>query len=121
MLKLGGLYEKLNDRENAVNAYLQFVNDERSINDKNSRISPYIYLANYYIDKKCYEEATTYAHKVLEYSETNQEAKSILKTIASSRVKQEDDLHNATMELEGDEQDLVLDDSGELDMEITME
>lgn len=122
MLKLGGLYEKTNDRENAVNAYLQFVTDERSIGDKNSRISPYIYLANYYVDKMCYEEATTYAHKVLEYSETNQEAKAILKTIASSRVKQEEeDALDSTIELETDEQDISLESVGELDMEITME
>ncbi|KAG5676586.1 hypothetical protein PVAND_006409 [Polypedilum vanderplanki] len=101
MLKLGKLYEDLKDQENAVNAYKNYVNDERSNSEKNSLIHAYLYLATYYVEKKNFEDATYYAHKVLEIDETKPEAKSILKTIASSRVKQEgDDMAEVNMDLE---------------------
>lgn len=123
MYKLGCLYEKLNDRENAVNTYLQYVRDDRASNDKNSLIQSFLYLANYYCDKKDYDKASFYAHKVLELNESNAEAKTILKTISSCRSKGGDDLAEATMELEeGFEEDDINneDNSGELDMEMSM-
>jgi anaphase-promoting complex subunit 8 len=121
MFKLGSLYEKLGDRENAVNAYQQYVNDERPNNDKNSLIQPYIYLANYYVEKKNFDKATYFAHKVLEQNESNQEAKAILRTISSSRTKQDDDMTEAIMELEQEETELIAEEnSGELDMEMSM-
>lgn len=124
MFKLGSLYEKLNARESAVNAYQQYVNDERSNNDKNSLIQPYIYLANYYIEKKNYDKATLYAHKVLEQNESNQEAKAILRTISNCRSKQ-DDLTEAVMDLENendDDAELNQEENsgGELDMDMSM-
>jgi anaphase-promoting complex subunit 8 len=103
MLKLGNLYEKMGDQENAVNSYKNYVNDERSSSEKTSLITAFLYLANYYAEKKNYEEATFYAHKVLELDETKQEAKAILKRISSDRAKpeeNEDDMTEAIMELE---------------------
>ncbi|CRL01320.1 CLUMA_CG014394, isoform A [Clunio marinus] len=88
MLKLGNLYEKIKDRENAVLAYKNFVLDERSKLERSALINAYLYLANYYLDMKNYEDATFYAHKILELDETKPEAKSILKEIADGRGKQ---------------------------------
>ena len=101
MLKLGNLYEKIQDRENAVQAYKSYVLDERSTNEKQSLINAYLYLANYYLDILNHEEATFYAHKILEIDETKTEAKSILREIADGRVKQTeviDDLNEVTMD-----------------------
>lgn len=111
MLKLGNLYEKINDRENAVQAYKNYVLDDRSSSEKNSLINALIYLANYFLDLKNYDEATFYAHKVIEIDETKTEAKSVLKEIADARAKQietVEDLHEmameeSNMELEPDE------------------
>lgn len=118
MLKLGTLYEKLNERENAINAYKNYVSDDRSINEKTSLIHAYLYLANYYTDKKFFEEATFFAHKVLELDETKPEAKAILKTIATTRQKQdeEDKIADAIME----QSDIVHHETSGEDMEMSL-
>lgn len=101
MLKLGNLYEKICERENAVQAYKNYVLDERSSTEKASLINAYLYLANYFLDMKNFEEATFYAHKILELDETKTEAKSILMEIADGRGKQTDavdDLNEIAMD-----------------------
>lgn len=100
MLKLGNLYEKIGDRENAVQAYKNYVLDERSSTEKASLINAYLYLANYFLEMKNFEEATFYAHKILELDETKTEAKSILMEIADGRGKTEaaDDLNEIAMD-----------------------
>lgn len=101
MLKLGNLYEKINDRVHAVEAYQNYVQDERSSSEKVSLINAYLYLANYFLDMKNFEEANCYAHKILELDETKTEAKSILKEIADARAKQTeiaDDLNEVAMD-----------------------
>lgn len=101
MLKLGNLYEKISDRENAVQAYQNYVLDERSSTEKVSLINAYLYLANYFLDMKNFEEATFYAHKILELDETKTEAKAILMEIADGRGKQTDaadDLNEIAMD-----------------------
>lgn len=106
MLKLGNLYEKINDRENAVQSYKNYVLDERSSSEKTQLINAYLYLANYFLDIKNYEEATYYAHKILELDETKSEAKSILREIADGRGKllvetpKEMEMDESNMELE---------------------
>lgn len=102
MLKLGNLYEKMNERENAVNAYKNYVMDERSSAEKTFLINAYLYLANYFVDMKNFDEATCYAHKILEVDETKTEAKSILMEIADARGKQStatvEDLNETAMD-----------------------
>ena len=119
MWKLGNLYEKIGDQDNAVASYKNYVNDERSTSEKASLIQAFTYLANYYFQKKNYDEATCYAHKVLELDETKQEAKSILKNIASNRVKPEDDIGKDIMDLEPEGDILQHDTSGE-DMDMSL-
>lgn len=119
MWKLGNLYEKIGDQDNAVASYKNYVNDERSTSEKASLIQAFTYLANYYLEKKNYDEATCYAHKVLELDETKQEAKSILKNIASNRVKPEDDIGKDIMDLEPEGDILQHDTSGE-DMDMSL-
>lgn len=100
MLKMGSLYEKILDRENAVHAYKNFVLDERSSTEKNSLIHAYLYLGKYFLEMKNYDEATFYAHKVLELNETSADAKSLLKDIQTNRSKQPaaDDVNTVTMD-----------------------
>lgn len=102
MQKLGLLYDKLKDTENAVKAYKSFVADERSHSDKSQCIQAYLYIANYYLDKDDLEEATYFAHKILEIDETKSEAKDMLKQISNKRggVKPNEQLNNVDMELE---------------------
>lgn len=122
MLKLGNLYEKMGDQENAVSSYKSYANDERSTSEKTSLITAYLYLANYYAEKKNYDEATHYAHKVLELDETKQEAKAILKRVSNDRAKPEnevDDMTEAIMDLEPEPDILQNETSGE-DMDMSL-
>lgn len=127
MLKLASLYEKINERENAVQAYKNFVLDERGNAEKQSLITAFLYLANYYIDLKNYDEATVYAHKILELDETKTEAKSILMEIADGRSKNRDvateyigntEMSGSPMEFEPDEIGLTGDATSDLDMSL---
>lgn len=103
MQKLGHLYEKLKDTENAVKAFKSFVSDERSLSDKPACMNAYLYIANYYMDREDLEEATYYAHKILEIDETKIEAKDILRQIANKRgSKQSEQLNTVDMDLEND-------------------
>lgn len=120
MLKLGNLYEKMNDRENAAKAYKSFVLDERSTSEKASLISSYLFLANFNLGKKNYEEATFYAHKILEIDETKAEAKTILMEIAESRnlLTESEVLEESNMELEPEMS--VLEENASSDMELSL-
>jgi tetratricopeptide (TPR) repeat protein len=92
----------MNQKDEAVKAYKNFVNDEKSNTDKASLIHAYLYLANHYSELKQFEEATGFAQKVLELDETKAEAKSILKALANKRSNRQpkDDMEEAIMDLE---------------------
>lgn len=98
-LKLGNLYEKLKDNDNAVKAYKNYVNDERSLSDKQSLVRAFFFLSSYYFEKKEIDLAFIYAQKVLEIDETKNEAKTILHQIASIRGRQ-NEINTTDMDLE---------------------
>lgn len=122
MLKLGNLYEKMNDRDNAAQAYKSFVLDERSTSEKASLINSYLFLANFNLSKKNYEEATFYAHKILELDETKTEAKGVLMEIAENRgrpAESEVTMEESNMELESAEVS-VLEENPSSDLEMSL-
>jgi len=49
----------------------------------------YMFLANYYLTRMNYDQAFHYAQKCLNYAETKEEAKALLKTIVHERVHSE--------------------------------
>lgn len=115
MLKLGNLYEKIEDRENAVMAYKNFVSDERSSTEKTSLSHAYLYLSDHYLQLDNYEEATCYAHKVLELDEGKAEAKAILKSIAIKRSMKnstddvdDTDTNEVVMDVVGMDEDIII-------------
>lgn len=125
MLKLATLYEKLDDKENAALAFKNYVLDERSTTEKPSLISAYLFLANYHLAKKDYEEASCFARKVLELDETKPEAKSILMEIAEGRkVKSEADnvsevaMDESNMDFDPEVSDVLPSCSDDLDMSL---
>lgn len=85
LLRLGNLYEKLGDIENAVPVYIEFCKDERSIVDKASLCRAYITLGNYYERNGNFEDASHYAHKCLAYDDVKIEAQALLNTIKNKR------------------------------------
>lgn len=69
MLRLADLYKSMDDIENAVEAYLLYCDDEKSIVDKQSLCRAYKTLSNYYESISNYERATYFAYKCMEYDE----------------------------------------------------
>ncbi|KAJ9577237.1 hypothetical protein L9F63_006211, partial [Diploptera punctata] len=90
LLKLARLYDKLQEQNQAAAAFTEYVTENEASRDKGEMSQAYRYLANYYVKKNQVDEAYKYALKALEFEETKEEAKALLKTIAQRRSEQED-------------------------------
>ncbi|GLG95826.1 Cell division cycle protein 23-like protein [Gryllus bimaculatus] len=92
LLKLAKLYDKLNQTEHAAEAFNEYVRDceSRQVGDKSELSQAFKHLANYYIKRNQVDEAYQYAQKCLEYEETKEEGKALLRTIAQRRSQQEE-------------------------------
>lgn len=86
LLRMGNLYEKLEDIESAVPIYIEYCKDERIVPDKASLCRAYITLGSYYERMGQYDEAAHYAYKCLEYDDVKAEAQELLDTIKNKRV-----------------------------------
>ncbi|XP_063236265.1 cell division cycle protein 23 homolog [Bacillus rossius redtenbacheri] len=91
-LKLAKLYDKLEESSNAKRAYLKYVteSEKNAIADKSELSQAYKYLANAYLKTEDLDEAYQFAQKCLEYEETKEEGKALLKAIAQKRNQQEE-------------------------------
>lgn len=87
LLKMAKLYDKLQESENASAAYIEYVTDNEcsQAGDKSEVSQAYKYLANHYIKRNQVDEAYKYAHKCLDYEETREEGKALLKAVAQTR------------------------------------
>lgn len=84
------LYEKLGEHDHAAKAYTDFVTDEFRSVDRTELSHAYKYLTQYYLKKEQLDEANLYAQKCLQFDETKEEAKVLLRTIAEKRAKVEE-------------------------------
>ncbi|XP_067007530.2 cell division cycle protein 23 homolog isoform X3 [Anabrus simplex] len=92
LLKLAKLYDKQNESEPAALAYTEYVTDcdTRQVGDKSELSQAFRYLANYYVKRGQLDDAYPYAQKCLEYEETKEEGKALLKTIAQKRSEEDE-------------------------------
>lgn len=84
------LYEKLGEHDHAAAAYTDFVMDEFRSVDRTELSHAYKYLTQYHLKKEQLDQANHYAQKCLQFDETKEEAKVLLRTIAEKRVKVEE-------------------------------
>jgi len=87
LLKLGRLYERTNDKDQAAAAYHQYIleTEAQGITDRDEQSCAYKNLAFYYNEKELLSEAHEYAMKCTEFADVREEAKALLKEIASKR------------------------------------
>ncbi|XP_011875429.1 PREDICTED: cell division cycle protein 23 homolog [Vollenhovia emeryi] len=90
LLKLATLYEKLGEHDHAAAAYTDFVIDEFRSVDRTDLSHAYKYLTQYHLKKEQLDQANHYAQKCLQFDETKEEAKVLLRTIAEKRTKVEE-------------------------------
>ncbi|CAK9831174.1 Cell division cycle protein 23 homolog [Anthophora retusa] len=90
LLKLATLYEKLGEQDHAAAAYTDFVMDEFRNADRTDLSHAYKYLTQYHLKQGQLDQANHYAQKCLQFDETKEEAKALLRTIAQKRVKVEE-------------------------------
>lgn len=84
------LYEKLGEHDHAATAYTDFVVDEYRNVDRKELSHAYIYLTQYHLKREQLDQANHYAQKCLQFDETKEEAKVLLRTIAEKRAKVEE-------------------------------
>lgn len=81
------LYEKLGEHDYAAAAYSNFVLDEFRNADRADLSHAYKYLTQYHLKREQLDHANHYAQKCLQFDETKEEAKALLRTIAQKRGK----------------------------------
>lgn len=81
------LYEKLGEHDHAAAAYTDFVMDEFINADRTDLSHAYKYLTQYHLKREQLDHANHYAQKCLQFDETKEEAKALLRTIAQKRGK----------------------------------
>lgn len=81
------LYEKLGEHDHAAAAYTDFVMDEFRNADRTDLSHAYKYLTQYHLKREQLDYANHYAQKCLQFDETKEEAKALLRTIAQKRGK----------------------------------
>ncbi|XP_015509840.2 cell division cycle protein 23 homolog isoform X1 [Neodiprion pinetum] len=90
LIKLATLYEKLGEQDHAAAAYTDFVMDEHRNADRGELSHAYKYLTTYHLKFDQLDQANHYAQKCLQFDETKEEAKALLRTIAHKRAKVEE-------------------------------
>lgn len=84
------LYEKLGEHDQAAAAYTDFIMDESKNSESTELSHAYKYLTQYHLKREQLDQANHYAQKCLQFDETKEEAKALLRTIAQKRVKVEE-------------------------------
>merc|ERR1719334_2017681 len=87
LLRLGRLYDKNNDQDQAAAAYNQYIleTEAQGITDRDEQSGAYKYLASYYLKQDMLNDAYDFAMKCTEFADVREEAKALLKEIASRR------------------------------------
>ncbi|KAF8793647.1 Cell division cycle protein 23 like protein [Argiope bruennichi] len=97
LIKLARMYEKLNEEKQSAAAYTDYIRDAeaRNATDRDELCHAYLYLAKYYYEHLKLEEAHDNAQKCLDYPETKEDAKTLLRQIAARRMQTEDNRNNS--------------------------
>jgi anaphase-promoting complex subunit 8 len=71
--------------------FLEYIEEHGLDEQTRDHSHAYMFLANYNLNRMNYDQAFHYAQKCLNYAETKEEAKALLKTIVHERVHMEVD------------------------------
>lgn len=87
LIKLAKVYDKLNEEMQAAAAYTDYIRDAEARNamDRDELCHAYLYLAKYYYEHFKLLEAHENAQKCMDYAETKEDAKVLLRQIAACR------------------------------------
>uniref|UniRef100_A0A0B6Z4L5 Uncharacterized protein n=1 Tax=Arion vulgaris TaxID=1028688 RepID=A0A0B6Z4L5_9EUPU len=87
LLKLANLYSMLEEKDQACEAFTEYINQANRmlVHNHEDMSRAYLYLANYHIDNKNWHKAYTAAQKCTEFTETREEAKGLLRIIQTRR------------------------------------
>lgn len=92
LVKLAKMYEKLNEEKQAAAAYLDYIQDSesRGATEREELYHAYLYLGKYYYKHGKLEEASENAQKCLDFPETREDSRALLRQIAARRIHVED-------------------------------
>ncbi|GFO36908.1 cell division cycle protein 23 homolog [Plakobranchus ocellatus] len=87
LFKLANLFAILEEKDQACQAYTEYINQTDGVNSHNYEdlSRSYWYLANYHLEHKNWDEAYAAAQKCTEFAETREQAKGLLRTIQTRR------------------------------------
>lgn len=112
------LYVLIKKPDEAAKMFLEYIEEHGLDEQTRDHSYAYMFLANYYLTRINYEQAFHYAQKCLNYAETKEEAKALLKTIVQERVHTEVD-HTMWMSMH-DEQSKEMDYDKEMPRQLQM-
>lgn len=98
--------------------FLEYIEEHGLDEQTRDHSYAYMFLANYYLTRMNYDQAFHYAQKCLNYAETKEEAKALLKTIVQERIHMEVD-HTMWMSM-CDKQSKVMDYDKEIPRQLQM-
>ncbi|BET02763.1 Cell division cycle [Nesidiocoris tenuis] len=92
ILKLAKLFVRLMDTDQAATAFSEYVNENDNLAGENkSELSQaHLYLANFHMNKNEIELAYQHAQSTLNFEETKEEGKALLKAISQKRTVMDD-------------------------------
>jgi len=85
------LYVVINRPNDAAKMFLEYIEEHGLDEQTRDHSYAYMFLANYNLSRMNYDQAFHYAQKCLNYAETKEEAKALLKTIVHERIFMEID------------------------------
>ncbi|CAB3382579.1 Hypothetical predicted protein [Cloeon dipterum] len=101
LLKLAKLHDTMGHKDNAAELYLEYAAESQRMlsiegnggmaggSDRVELARAYKYLANHFLIQGDIEQACMYCNKCLEFEETKEEGKALLRSIAEKRQKEE--------------------------------
>ncbi|VVC29327.1 Hypothetical protein CINCED_3A016590 [Cinara cedri] len=91
LIYLAKLYVVIHRPDDAAKMFLEYIEEHGLDEQTRDHSYAYMFLANYYLARLNYDQAFHYAQKCLNYTETKEEAKALLKTIVHERLHVEVD------------------------------
>jgi len=85
------LYVVINRPDDAAKMFLEYIEEHGLDEQTRDHSYAYMFLANYNLTRMNFDQAFHYAQKCLNYAETKEEAKALLKTIVHERIYMEID------------------------------
>eukprot|EP00095_Tigriopus_kingsejongensis_P008399 snap_masked-scaffold9_size846264-processed-gene-4.16 protein:Tk08399 transcript:snap_masked-scaffold9_size846264-processed-gene-4.16-mRNA-1 annotation:"cell division cycle protein 23-like protein" len=89
LLQLAKLFDRTSDSEQAAAAYFQYIQDseQQGIGERDHQGIAFKFLAQYFLDRDQLEDAFEYAQKCIEFVDTREDGKSMLKEITNRRAQ----------------------------------